>query len=100
MKDKIRKIVILGGGTAGWMSAALIQKLVGSSVWVELVESEQIGTIGVGEATIPPIKLFNSALGISEAELIRETKATIKLAIKFENWKTIGDSYYHTFGAA
>ncbi len=100
MSNPIRKVVILGGGTAGWMSAALIKKLIGARISVELVESETIGTIGVGEATIPPIKLFNSALGINEAEFIRETKASIKLAIKFENWKEVGDSYYHTFGAA
>lgn len=100
MDNTISNVVILGGGTAGWMSAALIKKLVGKSVNVELVESESIGTIGVGEATIPPIQLYNSALGLSEAEFIRETKASIKLAIKFDNWKDIGDSYYHTFGAA
>lgn len=98
--NTIKKVVVLGGGTAGWMSAAMIKKLIGSAVEIELIESEQIGTIGVGEATIPPIKLFNSALGIDEAEFLRETKATIKLAIKFENWKNKGDSYYHTFGAA
>ena len=100
MSNPVRKVVILGGGTAGWMSAALIKKLIGARVSVELVESETIGTIGVGEATIPPIKLFNSALGINEAEFIRETKASIKLAIKFENWKVEGESYFHTFGAA
>jgi len=100
MKQTIKKVVILGGGTAGWMSAAMIKKLIGSIVDVELVESESIGTVGVGEATIPPIQLFNTALGINEAEFIRETKATVKLAIKFENWKTQGESYYHTFGAA
>lgn len=100
MSQLVNKVVILGGGTAGWMSAALIKKLLGSSINVELVESDDIGTVGVGEATIPPIKLFNSVLGINEAEFLRETKATIKLAIKFDNWKNIGDSYYHTFGSA
>ena len=100
MNKAIKKVVVLGGGTAGWMSAAMIKKLIGSAVNIEVVESEQIGTIGVGEATIPPIKLFNSVLGINEAEFLKETKATIKLAIKFENWKEQGHSYYHTFGAA
>jgi tryptophan 7-halogenase len=100
MSQAINKVVILGGGTAGWMSAALVKKVLGTAVNVELVESEMIGTIGVGEATIPPIKLYNSVLGINEADLLRETKATIKLAIKFDNWKNVGDSYYHTFGAA
>lgn len=100
MNNYIKKVVILGGGTAGWMSAALLKKLLGTAIDVELVESEMIGTVGVGEATIPPIKLFNSVLGINEAEFLRETKATIKLAIKFEHWKEQGHSYYHTFGAA
>ncbi len=96
----IKKVIVLGGGTAGWMSATLIKKVIGSAVDVELVESDTIGTIGVGEATIPPIKLFNSVLGIDEAEFIRETKATIKLGIKFDHWKQQGQSYIHTFGAA
>lgn len=100
MKNIIKKVVILGGGTAGWISAALIKKLLTSSVEVELVESDVIGTIGVGEATIPPIRLLNNVLGINEAEFIKATKATIKLAIKFENWKQQDHSYYHTFGAA
>ena len=65
MNNAIKKVVILGGGTAGWMSAAMIKKLLGASVDIELVESEAIGTVGVGEATIPPIKLFNSVLGIN-----------------------------------
>ncbi len=100
MENKIKKVVILGGGTSGWISAALTKKLLGNAIQVELVESDQIGTVGVGEATIPPIQLLNSVLGLNEAEFIRETKATIKLAIKFENWKQQGHSYYHTFGVA
>lgn len=100
MNNTIKKVVILGGGTAGWISAALIKKLLASAVDVELVESNMIGTIGVGEATIPPIRLLNNVLGINEAEFIKATKATIKLAIKFENWKQQDHSYYHTFGAA
>ncbi len=100
MKSQVNKVVILGGGTAGWMSAAMIQKLLGKQVDVELVESEDIGTIGVGEATIPPIRLFNSVLGIDHNEFLRETNATIKLGIKFENWKCLEHSYFHTFGSA
>ena len=96
----MKKVVVLGGGTAGWMSAALVKKLMGTSIEVELVESDDIASIGVGEATIPPIRLFNSALGINEAEFLRETKATIKLGIKFEHWKNTKESYFHTFGAA
>ena len=99
MNKSIQKIVVLGGGTAGWMSAALIKKTLGNAVHVELVESEQIGAVGVGEATIPPIQLVNSVLGINEAEFLRDTKATIKLAIKFEGWKDQDSSYFHTFGA-
>ncbi|WP_246605056.1 tryptophan halogenase family protein [Aquisediminimonas sediminicola] len=96
----IHKVVILGGGTAGWMSAALISKVLGRQVAIELVESDEIGIIGVGEATIPPIQQVNAVLGIDEADFLRETKATIKLAIRFENWGQIGESYYHTFGTA
>lgn len=96
----VKKVVILGGGTAGWISAALMKKLLGHAVDIELVESEDIGTVGVGEATIPPIQLLNTVLGINEAEFLRETKATMKLAIKFENWKQQGHSYYHSFGIA
>lgn len=99
MNDKIRKVVVVGGGTAGWMSAALLKRVLGRQLDIELVESDDIGIIGVGEATIPPIQLFNSVLGLDEAELLRETKATIKLAIKFDNWRVQGESYYHTFGA-
>lgn len=96
----IKKVVIVGGGTAGWMSAALLKKVLGSVVEIELIESEEIGRIGVGEATIPPIRHFNQALGIDEADFLRETKASIKLAIKFENWRVPGESYFHTFGGA
>jgi tryptophan halogenase len=100
MIREIKKVVIVGGGTAGWMTASLIAKVLGKQVSIGLVESEEVGTIGVGEATIPPIRTFNAVLGINECEFIRETKATIKLAIRFENWGREGDAYYHTFGAA
>lgn len=99
MSELIKKVVIVGGGTAGWIAAALIKKMLSSVIDVELVESEEIGRVGVGEATIPPIRYLNSALGINEADFLRETKATIKLAIKFDNWRVKGESYYHTFGA-
>ena len=100
MAGGFKKIVVVGGGTAGWMAAALITKVLGRQVSVELVESETIGIIGVGEATIPPIQTLNSVLGIAEADFLRETKATIKLGICFENWGAVGESYYHTFGAS
>ncbi len=99
MGKPIRKVVVVGGGTAGWMSAALLRKVLGETISIELVESEQIGIVGVGEATIPPIQHVNNVLGIDEAEFLRETKATIKLAIRFENWRVQGEKYYHTFGA-
>ena len=99
MPDKISKLVIVGGGTAGWMTAALLRRVLGATIDIELVESADIGIIGVGEATIPPIQLFNNVLGLDEAEFLRETKASIKLAIRFENWRVQGEQYYHTFGA-
>ncbi len=99
MNNKIRRVVIVGGGTAGWMSAALLSRLLGNQLDIELVESEDIGPIGVGEATIPPIQHVNNVLGLDEAEFLRETKASIKLAIKLENWRVPGESYFHTFGA-
>lgn len=97
--QNVRKVVVLGGGTSGWIAAALLKKVLGPVVDIDLVESEDIGTVGVGEATIPPIRLLNNVLGINEAEFLRETKATIKLAIKFENWRVPGEGYFHTFGA-
>jgi len=99
MKQNIQKVVIVGGGTAGWMSAALLKRVLGDTVEIELVESEAIGIVGVGEATIPPIQHVNAVLGLDEAEFLRETKSTIKLAIRFENWRVEGEKYYHTFGA-
>ncbi len=99
MNAPIRKLVIVGGGTAGWMSAALLKRVLGDRLDIELVESKEIGTVGVGEATIPPIQHVNNVLGLDEAEFLRETKSTIKLAIRFENWRAQGEQYYHTFGA-
>jgi tryptophan halogenase len=100
MNKQIKKVVIVGGGTAGWISATLLKKVVGVAIDVELVESEGIGTVGVGEATIPPIRLLNNVLGINEAEFLTKTKGTIKLGIHFENWRVQGESYFHSFGAA
>lgn len=99
MNTEIKKVVIVGGGTAGWMSAALLKRTFAHALDIELVESDAIGIIGVGEATIPPIQLVNAVLGLDEREFIRETKASIKLAIQFENWRKQGDSYLHTFGS-
>ncbi|WP_294196548.1 tryptophan halogenase family protein [uncultured Sphingomonas sp.] len=100
MSAPIERVVIVGGGTAGWMTAALLVRVLGDQIAITLVESEEIGIIGVGEATIPPIQHVNATLGIDEAEFLRETKATIKLAIRFDDWGAIGERYFHTFGAA
>jgi len=96
---KIRKICILGGGTAGWMTAAaLSNKYKALDLEIELVESDQIGTIGVGEATLPHIRFFNQALGIDEREFMKATHATFKLGIEFCDWGKLGDHYVHPFG--
>ncbi|MED5526585.1 MAG: tryptophan halogenase family protein [Pseudomonadota bacterium] len=94
----IKNVVILGGGSAGWMSAAMLVKSLGKQLAITLVESDQIATVGVGEATIPPIGLFNRYLGIDEAEFLTQTQGTIKLGIEFENWGREGERYMHAFG--
>ncbi|MFB0612266.1 tryptophan halogenase family protein [Aurantiacibacter poecillastricola] len=92
------RVVIAGGGTAGWIAAAAIQRQLGRLVQVTLVESEAIGTVGVGEATIPTARSFHELLRIDEAEFMRATGATFKLGIQFEDWGAVGDSYLHSFG--
>ena len=95
----IERIVIVGGGTAGWMAAAVLSRIkAGREVEITLIESEAIGTVGVGEATIPPFVDFNKLLEIDERELLAATQGTFKIGIQFSNWGRQGDSYLHPFG--
>lgn len=98
--NQIERVVIVGGGTAGWIAAAALAKLLPQTIKITLIESEAIGTVGVGEATIPQIRRLNAMLGLDENEFVRETNGTFKLGIEFNNWGKLGDSYLHTFGDA
>ncbi|TVQ39033.1 MAG: tryptophan 7-halogenase [Wenzhouxiangella sp.] len=92
------RIIIVGGGTAGWMAAAALAKTFGQRKQIELIESDQIGTVGVGEATIPAIKHFHLLLELNEAEFLSTVNGTFKLGIEFENWGRLGERYFHPFG--
>ncbi|GAA0325438.1 tryptophan 7-halogenase [Sphingomonas oligophenolica] len=94
----VRKVVIAGGGTAGWIAAAALVKQLGGLLDITLVESDEIGTIGVGESTIPTTRSFHALIGVDEQEFMRATQSTFKLGIAFENWGAIGDRYIHSFG--
>ena len=96
--QKIKHVVIAGGGTAGWMAAAAVAKLLGKTVKVSLVESEEIGTVGVGEATIPTLLTLHELLKIKEQDFISAVGGTFKLGISFENWHDVGKDYIHSFG--
>lgn len=95
---QIRSIVIVGGGSAGWMAAASLSNALTQGCEITLIESDEIGTVGVGEATIPPIKTLNRTMGLDEAEFMRRTQGTFKLGIQFIDWAQQGHSYFHQFG--
>lgn len=94
----IREVAIIGGGSAGWMAAAMLVRLLGGGLRIRLIESDEIPTVRVGEATIPPIKTMNNTLGIDEDEFVRATHGTFKLAIQFEHWGSLENVYMHAFG--
>ncbi len=96
--NPVRRVVIAGGGTAGWMVAACLSKTLGKLLEITLVESDEIGTVGVGEATIPTLLTFHNLLDINEREFMAATSATFKLGIQFENWRDREQDYIHAFG--
>jgi tryptophan 7-halogenase len=97
--NPVKKVIIAGGGTAGWMTAAALSRLMGKGLEIVLIESDEIPSVGVGEATIPPILNFHRLLKIDEQEFMRATNATFKLGINFENWGTRDHQYFHSFGS-
>ncbi|WP_232522345.1 tryptophan halogenase family protein [Marinimicrobium alkaliphilum] len=99
-EQNIKKVVIAGGGTAGWIAAALLSRVLGKTLDITLIESDAIPTVGVGEATIPPLRSMHDILGIDEKAFMAATNATFKLGIAFENWHDVDKDYIHSFGFA
>ena len=97
-RKPIQRVVIAGGGTAGWMVAALMSKTLGKRLDIKLIESDEIGTVGVGEAAIPTLLAYHELLELNEQEFMAATNATFKLGISFENWKNVNENYFHSFG--
>ena len=95
---RIHKVVVAGGGTAGWMAAASLAKLLGKTLDITLVESDEIGTVGVGEATIPTLLTLHQLLKVKEQDFVKAVQGTFKLGISFENWRDLGENYIHSFG--
>ena len=94
-----KRVVIAGGGTAGWLAAVALATHLGPLIDLTLVESDEIGTVGVGESTIPTARSFHALVGVEEQAFVRATNATFKLGISFENWDRVGDRYFHPFGS-
>ncbi|MHA6720652.1 tryptophan halogenase family protein [Sphingomonas sp. RS6] len=94
----VKRVVIAGGGTAGWIAAAALARLIGPLIEITLIESDEIGTVGVGESTIPTARTFHDLLGIDEQAFMRATGSAFKLGIQFEDWNRLGDAYFHSFG--